>query len=366
MHWYRTVAQIFLIFSIPILVLAAPIVVQPVHEARGDETVVTEDVAVMPKQSHVLETVSDRSTFPRSPPGAMGPPQHSDPSDSGYSWMLGRPPGLSLTLPASLHESESPQPSSSGPSDSGTQLTQELEAEMPPSLHLPAPFYDSAYPRPSSSVSSEIPDMPLPERLQDFAPGAGRPPSPHPSSSGPGSLGIPDFPLPEWLEEFAQAPERTPSPPLPMLQGSASPLASPRPSSSGLSEIPPSQPTGPDRATTETYPSPDRFRPLHDPLSSTGWHSDESMSSLYSSASGVSAPSLYSSASGVSVPSFYSSASDVSVPSLYSSTSGELVPSHDSMPERLASLHHSTSDGTTLPGHRDFFTEFFTRLGGAH
>jgi hypothetical protein len=50
MHRYRIVAQISLILSILNLVLAAPIVVQEIHEARGDEMVVAEDVPAMPKK----------------------------------------------------------------------------------------------------------------------------------------------------------------------------------------------------------------------------------------------------------------------------------------------------------------------------
>jgi hypothetical protein len=46
MHRYRTVAQISLTLSIINLVLAAPIVVQEIHEARGDEIVVAEGVSV--------------------------------------------------------------------------------------------------------------------------------------------------------------------------------------------------------------------------------------------------------------------------------------------------------------------------------
>jgi hypothetical protein len=44
------VAQISLILFILNLVLAAPTVVQEIHEARGDGMVVAEDVAAMPKK----------------------------------------------------------------------------------------------------------------------------------------------------------------------------------------------------------------------------------------------------------------------------------------------------------------------------
>ncbi|KAI0271865.1 hypothetical protein BGY98DRAFT_936964 [Russula aff. rugulosa BPL654] len=82
MYRYRTVGQTSPtpIHSIFNLTLADPIVVQGIHEARGDETVVAEDLAAMPKNWH-------------------------------------RPPRLSPHLPASLYESASPHPSSPGLSE---------------------------------------------------------------------------------------------------------------------------------------------------------------------------------------------------------------------------------------------------------
>jgi hypothetical protein len=137
MHPYKIVAQISLILSILNLILAAPIVVQEIHYSRGDETVVAEDVPALPKKSDELEAASDRPTSPPPSPDAMASPQHSslsdgstssgypvphlssDSSDSGYSWLLARPPRLSPNLPAPSHESESapPHASSSGPSE---------------------------------------------------------------------------------------------------------------------------------------------------------------------------------------------------------------------------------------------------------
>jgi hypothetical protein len=271
MHRYRTVAQISLTLFIINLVLAAPIVVQEIHEARGDEIVVAEGVSVaaMAKKWRELEAASVRSTSPRSPLDAMASAQHSSSSDgstspgypaphlssdsshSGYSWLLERPPRLRPNLPASLHESASPRPSSSGPPE--IPLVQGLAPEVPPS-------------------------------------------PPHPSSSG----------------------------------------------SSELSVAPSPQLTESDLATAETYSPSDRFTPSHRPSSlSTDnlswryrnpWFSDESMSTLYSSASGG------------SLSSYYLSASDGLVPSL-ESISGGSVSSHHPMPEGFVPSHHSMPEG---------------------
>jgi hypothetical protein len=121
MHRYRIIAQIYLILSILNLVLAAPI------------------VATMPKKLRELEAASHGSTrmSPRSSQDAAASPQHpslsdgstssgyptphlsSDSSESGYSWLLFRPPRLSL------YESVSPSFSSPG------------SLEIPPSPALP-------------------------------------------------------------------------------------------------------------------------------------------------------------------------------------------------------------------------------------
>jgi hypothetical protein len=79
MHRYRIVAQISLILSILNLVLATPIVVQDIHEARGDEMVAADDMT-MPKDSE-LEATLDRLTSPHPSPDAMASPQHSSLSD---------------------------------------------------------------------------------------------------------------------------------------------------------------------------------------------------------------------------------------------------------------------------------------------
>jgi hypothetical protein len=67
-------AQISLILSILNLVLAAPIVVHEVHEARPDELVVVEDVAAMPKKPEwrKLEAID---LSPRASSDAMASPE---------------------------------------------------------------------------------------------------------------------------------------------------------------------------------------------------------------------------------------------------------------------------------------------------
>src|ERR1700679_4273707 len=151
MHRYRMVAQISLILSILSLALATPIVVQEIHEARNDEIVAADDVPAMPEKSDELGAASDRPTSPAPSPDAMASPQHSslsdgsmssgypvphlssDSSDSGYSWLLDRPPRQSLSPhpPASSHESASPHPSNPGPSGVSTPAwLEELERQM--------------------------------------------------------------------------------------------------------------------------------------------------------------------------------------------------------------------------------------------
>jgi hypothetical protein len=259
MHRHRIIAQISLILSILNLVLAAPIVVQEIHEARGDEMVVAEDVAAMPKKWRELEAASDRSTSPRATqPGqevqevqdAMTSPQHSadgsvssgysapylssGSSDSGYSWLLERPPRLSPNRPPPLHDSDStsvhPNPGS---------------ADGSASSRYSAPYLSS-----DESVSGYSWMLDRPPRLSPNHP----PPlhdldstSVHPNS---GSLEITPE---EWfgpahpLEEIPASPPALLQELTPLPQGPQT-----HPSSSGSSEIPPSsQPTGSDRATTE-------------------------------------------------------------------------------------------------------------------
>jgi hypothetical protein len=128
MHPYRILAQISLILSILNLVLAAPIVVQEIHGARADETVVAEDP----------EAPSDRPTSSQPSPAS---PQHSsssgyhatpdlsqDSMGSDYSWSS----ESEMALPAQILPS-SPQPFLPKP-----EWSEGLEPEMPPSPPLPA------------------------------------------------------------------------------------------------------------------------------------------------------------------------------------------------------------------------------------
>jgi hypothetical protein len=159
MHRHRILAQILLILSILNLVLAAPVVVKEMHEARADDMVVA-DVAAMPKKSGELEVASDKSTSvagtsPPPSPDAMPSTQHSSLSDelmssghpsahlssttsiSGYSWMLDRLPRLSPNHPGLSHGSASPHPPNLGS----------------PEVPLPA-FHDELAATPSGSIGS--------------------------------------------------------------------------------------------------------------------------------------------------------------------------------------------------------------------
>ena len=190
MHRYRIIAQISLILSILDLVLAAPI------------------VATMPKKLRELEAASHRSTrmSPRSSQEAIASPQHSslsvgstssgyptphlssDSSESGYSWLLSRPPRLSP------YESVSPHLSSSGSS------------ERPPSLPLllqGLPSLPSSF---SSPGSLEIPPSPaLPGSDQTATETSSPPerftPSRHSSSMSWHSDGLAPSPPPETPQD---------------------------------------------------------------------------------------------------------------------------------------------------------------------
>ena len=334
MHRYRIVAQISLILSVLNLVLAAPILVQEIHEARRDEMVVAEDVAAVPKWSRMEAPDPDLS--PDASPHAMASPERASPSeasmssgyypspplspgspDSGsrYLWLLDRPQLLGLQPPASLHESASAHPSSLGP-----------------------------------------PEIPLPElqglALEDIPSSPGSPPS-------------------RWQGLIDPAPIPHPHPPVPV----------PHTSSSG-SSAPSRQLMWSDWLPTETYyslphrPSPwhnsdgsmpslesisGELQPSHDPM-------PEELAPLHHSALDGSMPSLES-ISGGSEPSrdpmpeglapSYHSASDGSMPSL-ESISGGSGPLHDPMPEGLAPSHHLTSvtsDGSPPPDKAEFFNK---------
>jgi hypothetical protein len=163
MHRYRIITQISLIFSILNLVLAAPMAVPEIHEAHASddsEIAAAEGVAAMPKKSGELEAASDRPASPPSDPDAMTPPRHSPLSDvstssgysgpdsssdlsvSGYSWLLDRPPRLSLYPPASSHESTSRHTSNSGLSGLSTPSTPSTPAWLEELEHIIALHMD--------------------------------------------------------------------------------------------------------------------------------------------------------------------------------------------------------------------------------
>jgi hypothetical protein len=170
MHRYRIVTRISLILFILNLVLAAPAIVQEIHEARGDEMVVVEpshddvaettqdDVAeashggvAEPSRDDVAETTQDNvaeashdGVAETSPDGAaeasqeaMASPQHSPDgstssgyptphvpsgsSESGYSWMLDRPPRLSPHDPLPQLTLDEP-PTETHPDDSDAEF----------------------------------------------------------------------------------------------------------------------------------------------------------------------------------------------------------------------------------------------------
>ncbi|KAF8487744.1 hypothetical protein F5888DRAFT_121335 [Russula emetica] len=191
MRRYRIVAQIYLILPILNLVLAVPIVVQEIYKARGNEMVVAEatsphsspDAMVSPQRS----SLSDGSTSS----GYPSPYLSSDSSDSGYSWLLDRPPRLSPDRPASA----SPRPSTSSSVSSEIALLalpewmQGLAPEIPPPLPLLLQGLPSPSPDPSFSGSSEIPSSPqLMESdrstTETYSPSDQFTPSHHPSSDG--------------------------------------------------------------------------------------------------------------------------------------------------------------------------------------
>ena len=79
------------------LILAAPAVVCGIFDARSDVMVaVAEDVATMPKEWLTLEAAASASSWL-----ALGSLQHSSSSDSsisGYSWLLDRPPVVTIEI----------------------------------------------------------------------------------------------------------------------------------------------------------------------------------------------------------------------------------------------------------------------------
>jgi hypothetical protein len=188
MRPYRIVTQVSLLLSIFNLVLAAPIVVREIHEARTNpsETVAVDDAegaldgappqppqlspaspqhssdgSMSPPPSPVSPTASPQHSSDEltPPPSTPASPQHSSEgsmdsgyptpylsessSVSGYSWMLQRPPRQDLNLPPSLQGLDSinfphpaPQvPQVTGPVRAMTAL--EVLAPPPPTGMIP-------------------------------------------------------------------------------------------------------------------------------------------------------------------------------------------------------------------------------------
>lgn len=279
MHQYRIVAQISLILPILNFVLAAPTVVQKIHEAHEDKRHVTEDGAAMPKEWHnsEFEVAPDITTSPHSPYS----PLDVMPSPQDLSTVDG-----STSPHSSLDEIASPQhPSSLDGSTSSGYVTPYLSsdesvsgyswlADRPPRLSLDRP--------PSASSSSALSEMELPEWAQGLAWEAHHPqlfpqaPSPHPSLASSGS----EISLPQWWRETVLW-------------------------------------TPPDSATAESYSPSDGFTPSRYPssISSTDslpWHVENLMFE----------PTPYLSASDGSLSSQYFSASDGLVPSYNSESEG--------------------------------------------
>jgi hypothetical protein len=208
MHRHRIVAQISLILSILNLVLAAPIVVQEIHDARGDKA---EGVPGMPNESDELEATSDRPTSPHPSQDAMLSPQHSSLSDgstssghptpylssdssvSGYSWLLDRPPRLSPYLPASLHDPESTSlhPSSGSMQIAPGQWLGLAPEEIPPSPPSPGSMSEPYSPESGGSLSSH--NFPASDRLvpSHHSMPEGLAPSHHLTTDGPPPLPSP-------------------------------------------------------------------------------------------------------------------------------------------------------------------------------
>lgn len=352
MHRYRTVAQISLILSILNPVLAAPIVVQEIREARRDEMVLAEDVTAIPEKRQLpgSEAASDQSTTPGlspylstssdiSPDHSMstGPSpdeiasqQHSYSSagstSSGYSaqhlssyssasgntWMLERPPrpDSSLNPPPASHRPVFLRPS-------GVLLPAWLQDLTPARPPYPESEWEE-----SSLEDPEVPEISLPSwahemasEIQpslDSATSFHESASPHPSN--PGSLAS-EMSFPSWFEELA--PEEIPSSPSAGGQELAPSLSHSGSSDSSMQPVP----------EYATYSPSDRFTSSHlSSSSSTGSAPYDSSESITTS------HTAYSSASGGSLSSHYITASEGS-PS-----------SHYSIQEELLPVNHLASD----------------------
>jgi hypothetical protein len=308
MHRHKILARISLILSWLNFVLAAPILVQGIHEAPDDDTVVQGDVASPHSSPDATQMASPQRSSLSDGSTSSGYPSRylsSGQSVSGYSWLLDRPPRLTLDIPPSVGDSAIPHTSTSAGSY-GIRLPewlQELTPGTPPSPDHPESLHDS-----------------------DLG-------SPHPSSQGSS-----DIQLPEWVTELA--PEEVPQ--SQRLTESLHDLESHHHSSTGLSEIqfpewmegleelaPEEVPQSPQH--TESEPESNRGSIV--PYStSDGFTASHHPSSLSSTDSAETVPTSYSPASGGSLSSHYFSASD------------GLVSSHHSIPE--GSFHQSMSEGS--------------------
>jgi hypothetical protein len=129
------------------------------------------------------------------------------PSEGPQESQSGRP--ASLPLPASLHDSASPQASNSEPGPSAIQLPeepQESQVERPQSTRLPpglaSPLASHSHSNSWTSVS-DIPDMPISDRLRMFQPVPGGVITPQPTGSNQATTEAhppPDQSTPEGME----------------------------------------------------------------------------------------------------------------------------------------------------------------------
>jgi hypothetical protein len=169
MHRHRIIAQIYLIFSILNLVLAAPIVVQRTHETSSDnlqdlEMGPAEDVAAIPNGSGELEPAPDRSMSAPSSPNAMTSPKHS--LDGSV------PPPSSPNAPASpqhsLDGSMSPHPSPNAPASPQHSLDGSMDSGYP-TPHLESASSASGYSWMLERPARESPHNPLPPHAVELS-----------------------------------------------------------------------------------------------------------------------------------------------------------------------------------------------------
>jgi hypothetical protein len=208
MRRYRIIAQIYLMLSILNLVLAAPVVVQRIHEARGDDdsnTGTKEDVAAMPNESGELpvEAASDRPTSPPSGSSSNTQEVAAMPNESGKLLVdaaSDRPTSPPSGSPSNAQDVASPQHSpsldgaaSSGyPAPSSPNALAEASLQHSPSLDAAASSgYPTPHLSPASSVSGYSWLLERPPRLSPDRPGSQY------ASASSGSLSSQHVPAPE-------------------------------------------------------------------------------------------------------------------------------------------------------------------------